>query len=104
MTVEDISENEPDLTLLGVVSELGRFNDELTIYARKPWTRDSAAILEMEPEEGGLPARAVDGGFDYFIEVFIAAEILGDWSRSLPTPPSEQEMCDVLIRYAIYDA
>lgn len=104
MTVEVNPEARSVFTLLDVVSQSDRFDDELTIYARKPWTRDAAAILEMEPEQGGLPARAAAGGFTYFIEIFVAAEFLGDRSRSLPTRLSEQELCDRLIQYAINDA
>lgn len=104
MTIGNPPESTTDLTLLDVVSGLNRLDDELTIYAREPWTRDSEVILEVEPDEGGLPARAAKGGFAYFIEVFIASEILGDWSRSLSIPPSEERMCDRLIQYAINDA
>lgn len=95
----DYSQNPADMmTLLDIARNLGSLDDELTIYASKPWTVDSDAILEMEQEEGGLPLRARDGGFAYFVEVF------GDWSRTKPVPPADEEMCALLIHYATHDA
>ena len=101
----DRSEDAADMTtLLEIVRKLGSLDDELTIYARKPWTLESDAILEIEQHEGGLPLRARDGGFAYFLEVFIAQDLLGDRSRTKLAPPTDEEVCALLIHYATHDA
>jgi hypothetical protein len=86
------------------VASLDRLSKTSTIYAKAPWTCDSAAIAAEEPEDGSVPAEARAQGFAYFLEVEIAKEFLEGWIESLAHTPSLQEICGRLIDYAIDDA
>ena len=92
------------MTLIDVVRRLQEFDDELTIYAKRPWSPDSVAIVEREPEEGGLPAGAAQFGADYFLEVFIAREFLDGWVSDRPSATRPEDACAILIQYAEFDA
>jgi hypothetical protein len=92
------------MTLLEVVERLDELDDESTIYASRPWSCDSVAVLGFEPEEGGLPGSAAALGASYFLEVFVAKEFLADWIASGNRRPTPRERCERLIRYATTDA
>jgi hypothetical protein len=92
------------MTLLEAINKLGEFDREHTIYAVEPWSPSSAAMVEAEPQSGGVPADAEKRGMSYFLEVFIAQDFLEDWQANLPKKPSPTERCQRLIDYAINDA
>ena len=91
------------MTLLEVVRDLQAVAMDATIYLVKPWTADSAAIVEAEPG-GGLPTGAMRGGAAYFLEVSVAQEFLEDWTRAQGRMVPLKERCERLIQYAIADA
>lgn len=91
-------------TLLEVIGELDAVDREATIYASKPWTTESTALVAEEPESGGLPPEARDLGLDYFLEVFVASEFLAAWIANLNATPSVEQRCRRLIAYAVNDA
>jgi hypothetical protein len=64
------------MNLRDVVNGIDTLQDELTIYATPEWSPDSAAIVTHEPEDGGVPPEANAWGMSYFLEVFIAKEVL----------------------------
>ena len=90
--------------LLEIVDDLAAYDDELTIYACKPWSCDSVAIVAREPDAGGLPPEAVSCGAEYFIEIFVAKEFLEGWVSNESAPPTVNAQCDRLIHYAEFDA
>jgi hypothetical protein len=90
--------------LIDVVARLESYDPDLTIYAGKPWAWDSEAVVAREPDQGGLPQEAGFRGADYFIEVFIAKELLDGWIASEARPTSAREQCERLIQYAVNDA
>jgi hypothetical protein len=92
------------LKLIDVVAQLVSYDPELTIYAAKPWTCDSEAVVAREPEDGGLPPEAAARRCEYFIEVFVAKEFLEGWIAVEGRSTSAREQCDRLIHYAVYDA
>lgn len=92
------------MTLLDVVRELSDLDDDATIYASEPWTTDSEAIVALEPESGGTPPEAEYRGLAYFIEIDVAREFLKGFNVRRATPPSAEEQCRRLIRYAVTDA
>ena len=92
------------MTLLEVVQNLDAQDDEHTIYAACPWTQNSTALLMPSPEDGRLPPEAKERGLEYFLEVFIAREVLTDWKENVPAPPTLEEEVFRLIQYAINDA
>ena len=92
------------MTLIEAIRDLASLDEEHTIYAAKPWTPDSEVVLAEEPESGGLPEEAKRRGVKYFLEVFIAREVLDGWLENLKTQPSLEEKCKRIIEYAINDA
>ena len=92
------------MNLSDVLRDLEAFDADGTIYAAKPWTENSEAIVAREPEAGGLPVEAKRLGLDYFLETFIACEFLERWMSSLGEMPTLQQKCARLISYATHDA
>jgi hypothetical protein len=90
-------------TLIELVANLASYDPELTVYAVRPWTCDSEAVVAREPEQGGLPHQARSCGAEYFIEVFVAKEFLEGWIVSAERRASAQERCERLIHYAVND-
>jgi hypothetical protein len=90
--------------LIEVVANLASYDPEMTIYAPKPWSCDSDAIVAREPDGDGLPREAMGRHAAYFIEVFVAKEFLDGWTTSVARPTSAREQCERLIQYAINDA
>lgn len=91
-------------SLVAVVDALESLDPEATIYVAAPWTGESAALVEFEPAAGGLPEAAVRDGLKYFLEVFVARDLLADWQMSLNQQPTAEERCERLIHYAVNDA
>jgi hypothetical protein len=81
------------------VNHIKEFDDELTIYAASDWTPDSVVVLAREPASGGLPPEASSAGMRYFLEIFIAKEVLD----AIPHLDLEART-KRLIRYAVTDA
>lgn len=92
------------LTLADVVRDLPRLDPELTIYAARPWKATSAALVEREPDEGGLPEGAASGGLAYFLEVDIAQDVVEDWQEYRGGEADSEDLCERLISYAANDA
>ncbi|WP_189047106.1 hypothetical protein [Aliidongia dinghuensis] len=83
-----------------MVQNLGTLDETNTIYAVEPWTTESKAVALPEPDNGTLPAKAKRLNATYFLEVFIACDLLKDF----PTSSILEDKCVRLIRYAIDDA
>lgn len=95
---------EVTMELSELVSKLSAFDDELTIYAQRPWTSKSKAIVAMEPDAGGLPNEAKANHYEYFLEIFVANEFLEGWLEGEGKAASKEQTCERLISYAINDA
>jgi hypothetical protein len=92
------------MTLLEAVRDLDILDEESTIYASEPWTKDSIAIVDYEPAAGGLPIEAERLGLQYFLEVSIARDFIEDWAASSDAGAMLEQQCARLIVYAITDA
>jgi hypothetical protein len=94
--------------LLKLVECLDELDGEDTIYACEPWAEDSDAMVAPEDPESAaqfyIPLEAVEAGMNYFLEVFIAREVVEGWIASLDEKPTPTAICQRLIRYAIDDA
>lgn len=75
---------------------------EQTIYAQKPWNCESEVEVFTEPQDGAAPKDLSDG-YEYFLEVFIAQEVIPDLSHVEPSLTLEC-WCIRLIEYAENDA
>src|SRR4051794_12266390 len=69
--------------LIRLIERLAELDDEDTIYAREPWTKDSDAMVAPDDPKAhyGIPPEAADAGMQYFLEVHIAREICGRLDR-----------------------
>lgn len=54
------------MKLIDAVADLKNFSEEETIYAQKPWVPSSEVIIELEPDNGGVPDNAKKTGMVYF--------------------------------------
>ena len=94
--------------LIDIIENLATFGDEGTIYACEPWTENSNAMVAQEPDEGGVPPEAANAGMTYFLETYIATEVVEGWIRSrlkaISERPSSLWLCQKVIYYATYDA
>jgi len=73
------------------------------ICVREPWTEDAEARVVHLDEQGRIPASALDGGYEYFLEPTLVLEVLEALaSRSGPSRPGDD--CRLLIHYARHDA
>lgn len=86
------------------MKEMKALDKEDTIYAAKPWTIKSKAIVLREPVSGEIPQEAKDLGLSYFIEVYIACDFIEEWEKNFHITASAEENCLRLIEYAINDA
>ena len=92
--------------LIELVERLAELDDEETIYARKPWTNDSDAMVVRIPDDklNEDPLEATEAGLAYFLESFVAREVMEGWIASLDEKPTLAATCQRLIGYAINDA
>lgn len=91
------------MPLLDVIRDIASFDEDHTIYAKKPWTAQSSAIVVWEPDEGDPPEPG-ELGFAYFLEIFIALEVIEGWMGNIDYSPTVERICDRVIYYATYDA
>ena len=91
------------MTLADVAARLSEFDQTYTIYAAEPWMAASSAIVDYEPDEGGLPAETVTLGLSYFLEIEIANDVVDGWV-STQQQPDDAATCQRLIDYAVNDA
>ena len=92
------------MTLNDLINQLYSFDEEKTIYAKRPWHPDTVATVATEPDEGGIPDEAAEIGAEYFLEIFLANEFLEGWVSNLDKAPTIEEKCLRLIKYAENDA
>jgi len=72
-----------------------------TICVRAPWTADSEARV-VEVDDNRLPADALSGSLEYFLETEVALEVLdGLRNRRMITT---EDACNLLLYYAENDA
>jgi hypothetical protein len=93
------------MTLRDIISRLGEFDREHTIYADggPAAALDDPAVVAFEPDDGSLPAEA--NGLDYFLEVSLAQEVLVVWkSWRDGREPSIDEAHEAVAYYATNDA
>jgi hypothetical protein len=87
------------MDLLNVVANLDHLDSEATIYAAEPWSSSSAIMIVSEPPGTTQPIVHDGTAYAYFLEVFIAREVVDDFGSRDP-----QASCERLISYAMNDA
>jgi hypothetical protein len=89
------------VTLIQVIRDFDFLDQQSTVFAAKPWTADSQAIVARVPDGGGLPEEAQELGLTYFLEVAVARKHLRAWAKGRGRDATLQEQCARLIQYAI---
>jgi hypothetical protein len=91
------------MRLVEVTRRVHELDSSQTIYAKKPWTPESEAEVKTEEPGRLVPSELAKAGYDYFLEVDIARDVVPSLSHVEPSFTLEQ-WCIRLIRYAVNDA
>jgi hypothetical protein len=67
------------------VDQLDSLTEEDVIFAKRPWQLDSEALIGLLAENLGVPKAIEDRGFDYFLEVPVANEVLEVFGSRQPS-------------------
>ena len=89
------------MTITEVVARLNDLPGETFICAKRPWSRDAAAVLLPFPEDLRIPEEVKADGYEYFLEVSTANEILEGF---IQRGPSLEQITDFVLFYAENDA
>jgi hypothetical protein len=89
------------MILAAAIDDIGSLDQDAVIFARRPWSAFSEA--RVGPLDGDLrvPGEVRQDGFEYFLEVNLAREVLEAFgTRS----PSREDKLRLVIYYAENDA
>ncbi|WP_112262448.1 hypothetical protein [Lentzea terrae] len=90
-------------TLRELLDRLDELDDDVTIYAAKPWTCESAATAAVQHSPEMRAALA--SGMTYLLEVDLARDVLETWHEWRPgRTATSDDKCAAVIHYAEFDA
>jgi hypothetical protein len=92
------------ITLIKLIQRLEAIDNKSTIYAAKPWTENSRALVLSEPESEELPPGAKKLGLKYFLGISIARDFPEDLAANLNTELTIQQKFARLLQHPIQDA
>ncbi|RCW63252.1 hypothetical protein DET61_11919 [Marinobacter nauticus] len=92
------------MKLIDVVKNIDNYDDEMTIYAARPWSATSEAVVEYETSDGKPPETANKLELGYFLEVFLVKEFIEGWNENNSVHIDHESVCKRVIEYAINDA
>ena len=84
-----------------VIAKLQELPEATFICARKPWNHGCEAVVVPFPEDLRIPETITNAGYEYFLEVSTANEILEGF---LERKPTLRQTTDFIIYYAEHDA
>ncbi|MDB5236010.1 MAG: hypothetical protein JWR44_3003 [Hymenobacter sp.] len=98
-------------TLKETLNSIDAFKEEAPIFAKRTengFQPDSeAVVLDLTEEELGLPTNEMAAlkcpGLDYFLDVFIAQEMMADFATTSPSISLDERIA-AIIHYAECDA
>jgi hypothetical protein len=82
-----------------VVDQLQSLDEDATILARRPWSASSEAKVSSAGDVSRADAKK--SGFEYFLEVHVAREVLEVFG---PRKANRDEKLRLLLHYAEHDA
>ena len=71
------------------------------VFAKRPWTLETESEIGRLDDDNGVPPSVSNRGFDYFIDVPTALEVLEVLSTRDATPSDKREL---LLHYGEFDA
>lgn len=89
------------MKLRDALDQIDTLSDDDVIFARRPWRLDSDAEIERLDAGHRAPALVMSNNLDYFLEVFVAKDVLNVLAQSEVTPEKKREL---LMFYAVNDA
>ena len=89
------------MNLHEAISELATLPEATFICAKRPWGPESVVRLVPFPDDLRIPEAVKAEGFEYFLEISTALEILGGFLEQNPTP---EQITRFVIYYAENDA
>jgi len=89
------------MTLKEAVRQLDSLNEDLFLCVRRPWTPSAECVLVEPDDRLMVPAHVRIAGFDYFLEVHVAREVLEVLDEETTSPDREVQL---LLYYAEFDA
>ena len=92
------------MSLGEAIDRLDELDNDATIYASRPFSLGSFAVIAVEPDSGDLPGEAASLGLSYFLEVAIAREVLEGLERISDRHSTPEERRARVLEYAIDDA
>ncbi|MBW8371479.1 MAG: hypothetical protein K0M66_10995 [Thiobacillus sp.] len=84
-----------------IIDQVSSLQDDLCIFAKKPWTPASQAVATTLGADFKTPKEISDQGMDYFLEAHVAKEVLEVFGDHAPTLEEKRQL---LIFYAENDA
>ncbi len=84
-----------------IIDRIEDEDDDFYIVAKKPWHRNSEALLVRLTEDYRIPADVQDQGYEYFLEVHVALE---DVLESFLDKLTLEQRFEVVLFYAENDA
>ena len=88
-------------TLVEIVDSLEMLDEDHCIFARKPWSTNTLATVGPLTDDFRVPAEVAGEEFEYFLEVYVAIEVLEVFGTR---QPNLQERRNLIFYYAENDA
>jgi hypothetical protein len=83
------------------IKQLDGLDDDDVIFVRQPWTPHADCVVAKLDEEYRVPSSIVGAGFEYFLEIAVAREVLEVFGDRVPT---DEEKLRLVMHYAEHDA
>jgi hypothetical protein len=80
--------------LATAIDQLASFDEDATIFAKKPWSAFAEAVVSSPGERSATDLN--QAGFDYFLEVQVAREVLEVLGNGLTEPGREGSIAPAL--------
>lgn len=91
------------MILSKLLENLDDFDDRLTIYVEKnpEWSCNSRAVI---PQSDDGEKIVEQNGLKFFLEVYVAKEVIEVWEEKCRRKPSTEDICRAIIYFAENDA
>lgn len=89
------------MKLKEALDQIDSLDESAVVFARRPWTLDSEAVVDRLDGEMRVPQHIAVSRFEYFIDVPVAKEVIGVFGSR---PVTAQQRRELLLYYAENDA
>jgi hypothetical protein len=89
------------MTLGELLPKVFTLDEDDVVFAKRPFRRDSEAILVRFTADSAVPPDILAAGYEYFLEVSVMLEIFDPTTCHKLT---DDELVEILLYYAEFDA